>query len=151
MRQTSISVITICLLFLAERMLSKFTRKDLEEMAKRMRATTNTPKESLKLKALAQSPSDDEETTSRMVFTRKRKTLSTPTKCSCLVGWTPPHHLVPFGGQTPPQDTVVIKEVGLMGSQLGCPFLPQGEPAARPEEITTHGPWWRLLIREAIR
>jgi len=90
--------------------MSKFTRKDLEEMAKRMKAAANVPKESLKLKAPAQSPFDDKETTSGMVFTRKRKTLAAPTEHSYSIGRAPSIHVVPFGGQIPPRDTMVIQE-----------------------------------------
>jgi len=58
-------------------MLAKIDRTKLEERAKRMRATAQTPKD-LKLKApitIVQTPTeDDEETNSGMVFKRKRKT-----------------------------------------------------------------------------
>jgi len=50
MRQTFISMLTICLLFFAKRMLAKIDRKELAERAKRMRATAHTL-EDLKLKA----------------------------------------------------------------------------------------------------
>jgi len=58
------------------------------ELAKKMRATTGMPKESLTQKRktpamISQPPTDqDEETTSKLVFKRKRKTTTPPTNHS---------------------------------------------------------------------
>jgi len=83
-------------------MLSQFNKKELEEMAKRMRATTNSPKESSKMKALliAPDPIDEEEITSGLVFKRKRKILTAPTEHSYSVGRVPSYHVASSGGQT---------------------------------------------------
>jgi len=89
--------------------------KELEEMAKRMRAATNVPKDSLnqKLKAPAtttSTPTDDEETPLGSVFPRKRKKLATPTEHNHSDGHAPSHHATPFEDQSLPREMVVIQE-----------------------------------------
>jgi len=69
-------------------MLSNISKAELPELAKKMRAVASLPKESLKQKRKAptlttQTPTEqDEETTSGLVFKRKRKTATPPTKHS---------------------------------------------------------------------
>jgi len=93
-------------------MLSKYNKKKLKEMAKRMRVAANVPKDSLRLEALipTQVPTDDEETTLGLVFTRKRKAVAAPTEHSHSDGRAPSHHDAPSEGQTPLRDMVVIQE-----------------------------------------
>jgi len=90
-------------------MLSQFNRKELEEMAKRMKAASNAPKDP-KMKALltAQASTNKEETTSGLVFTRKRKILATTTEHSFSVGRAPFYHVVPSRGQTTPLNMVDV-------------------------------------------
>jgi len=88
-------------------MLSKFSKKELEEMVKRMRAATNVPKDSLnqKLKAPAtttSTPTNDEETFSGPVFTRKWKALASCNKHSHSDGRAPSHHAAPSEDQSLP-------------------------------------------------
>ena len=85
-------------------------------MEKRMKATANAPKDFLRLKdpATSQVPTDDEETTSGPIFTRKRKALTAPTtehshSDGCASSQhvapshhaAPSHHIVPSKGQNP--------------------------------------------------
>ena len=76
------------LILFVERMLIHISKKELGQMAKRIRATANMPKDSLtqKQKASAtttQAPIEqDEETTSGLVFKRKRKATTAPTEYS---------------------------------------------------------------------
>jgi len=58
----------------------------------------------------ALAPTEEKETISGLVFTRKRKFLATPTKRSCSVGRVPSHHVAPSGGQTTPLDVVDVQE-----------------------------------------
>jgi len=65
------------LVFIAERMLSRINKKELEAMAKRIRAATSLPDEPLKQSItpviVAPTPTyQDEETTSELVLKRKR-------------------------------------------------------------------------------
>ena len=87
-------------------------------MAKRMKAVSNAPKES-KMKALliAPAPSDEEETVSGLVFTRKRKILATPTEHSCSVGQVPSYHVAPSGGQTTHLNMVDAQECEVESSK----------------------------------
>ena len=98
-------------------MLSKFSKKELEEMAKRMRAVAIVPKVSLnqKMKVPAtttSTPTGDEETFSGPVFRRKRKrkALVAPTEHSHLDWRAPFHHATPSKDQSLPRDMVVIEE-----------------------------------------
>ena len=95
-------------------MLSKFNKKELEEMAKRMRTTAIVPKDSInqKLNAPAtttSTPTGDEETLSGSIFTRKRKVLVSPTENSHSDGRVPSHHAASFEDQSLSQEMVVIQ------------------------------------------
>jgi len=96
-------------------MLSKFNKKELDEMVKRMRAIANVPMDSLNKKLKVPStttstPTGDEETFSGPVFTRKRKALATPTKHSHLDGRASSHHATPTEDQSLPRDMAVIQK-----------------------------------------
>jgi len=80
-------VINHLLVFFAERMLSKINKKELEEMAKRMRAAAKMLDESLKPKKVPKivtetSTEQDEETASGLVFKRKRRATTPPVEHS---------------------------------------------------------------------
>jgi len=101
------------LIFLAGSMLSKFKKKELEKMSKRMRVAANVPKDSLtqKLKIVAtitKAPTDDEETTSGLVSTRKRKEIASPTEHSHSDGRAPSHHATSSEGHTLSRDMMVV-------------------------------------------
>jgi len=57
-----------------------------------------------------QFPTGDEETTSGMVFTMKRKVPAAFNECSFSAECAPSTHVVSIEGHPPPQDMVVIQE-----------------------------------------
>jgi len=76
------AIANLSLVFIAERMLSHISKKELEAITKRIRATTSLLDEPLKQSIthviVAPTPTDqDEKTTSGLVFKRKR--VTTPT------------------------------------------------------------------------
>jgi len=85
-------------------------------MAKKIRATTNMPKDSLTQKmkdliTITQAPTEqDEETTSGLVFKRKRKATTPPTKHSPSDGRAPNQDVAHLVDHAPPQDVIVIQE-----------------------------------------
>jgi len=97
-------------------MLTHISKKELVEMAKRMRVDVIMPKDSLAQKQKApttttQAPTEqDEETTSGLVFKRKSKATVAPTEHSHSNGQAPSHHVAPSEGQAPPLDVIVIQE-----------------------------------------
>jgi len=88
-------------------MLSKFSKKEIEEMAKRMRTTAKVPKDSLnqKLKTpttTTSNPNDIEKTFSGPIFIGKRKALSASTENSHSDGRALSHHEAPSEDQSLP-------------------------------------------------
>jgi len=79
-------------------MLARIDRKDLAERAKRMRVAAQAPQD-LKLKApvitVSTLTENDKETTSGLVFKRRRKTILAPTKHSQSDGRAPFNHASP--------------------------------------------------------
>jgi len=93
-------------------MLSKINKKELKEMAKRMRAIAKMPDESLKPKKapkiVAQTSTEhDEETTFGLVFKRKRKATTPPVEHSHSDGQTPHPGIVHSEGH---QDVIVVQK-----------------------------------------
>jgi len=80
-------------------MLSHISKKELGEIAKRMRAAANMPKDSLAQKQKAPatttqaSTKQDEDTTSGLVFQKKRKAIVAPIEHSHSDGRAPPQHV----------------------------------------------------------
>jgi len=78
-KDNSITIINHLFVFFVERLLSNISKAELDDLAKKMMAATSQPKESLMQKGKAptlitQAPTDhDEETTSGLIFKRKRK------------------------------------------------------------------------------
>jgi len=93
-------------------MLARIDKKVLAERAKKMRAATQAPQD-LKLKApvtVIRAPSkDDEETTSGLVFKRKRKTIVAPTEHSHSDGRAP-SNCASSASPTSPLDMIVVQE-----------------------------------------
>jgi len=73
--------------------LVRLNKKDLAERAKKMKVVAQVlPTQDLKLKVVvnaAPAPTDDEETYSRPVFKRRRKTTTEPSEFSVLDGHAP--------------------------------------------------------------
>ena len=107
-------------------MLSNISKAELAELAKKTRATASLPKESLKQKSITpamitQPPTDqDEETTFRLVFKRKRKATTHSTKHS--------HS----DGQTPHQEVIIIQKCEAERSRGKSPWDPNFH-------VPTHG------------
>ena len=108
---TNFTIITNhSLVFFAE--LSKISKKELEEMVKRMKETAKMPDESLKkkkaLKIVAQTSTEqDKETTSGLVFKRKIKVTTPPAEHSHSDGRTPYPGIVHCEGH---QDIILVQE-----------------------------------------
>ena len=93
-------------------MLARIDKKDLAERAKSMRAVAQAP-QNLLLKAPAiivpTFTEDNEETFSRPIFKRRRKTTAAPTEHSESDGCAPSNHAPP-PSPTPPRDMIVVRE-----------------------------------------
>jgi len=125
-----------------------------------MRDAANVPTQKLKLvTTTTQAPTDDEETTSRLVFTRKRKAIAAPTKHSHSNGRAPSHHVTPSEGQNPPRDMMVVREGKAKSSKRGNLWNPSLDAttfleevllrAEEKEKLMAHDE--NHLVREAIR
>jgi len=95
-------------------MLAQINKKDMAEMAKKMRAVAQAPQaQDLKLKALAiAAPTpmeDEEETYFELVFKRRRNTTVAPSEHSTLDGHVSSLHAPPLS-PSPSRDMVVVRE-----------------------------------------
>ena len=104
------------LIFFAGRMLTHVIKKEIGEIAKRMRASAIMPKDFLAQKqkvpaTTTQAPTEqDKETTSGLLFKRKKKAIVAPTEHSHSDGRAPYQHVAPSEGQASPLYVIVIQE-----------------------------------------
>ena len=113
---TLLPLVNNLFIFFAGTMLSHISKAELADMAKKMWAAATVPKDSLTQKkeasvTITQAPTEqDKETTSTLIFKRKRKASTPSTEHSHSDGRALHPNVVPSDGQAPPKDIIVIQE-----------------------------------------